>query len=111
MTLGFVTALAGLVPRWGAAISITGTRFAPPPAGHPGGAPIGTVAMITVLLLEPYLGFVLREATIPELPGHYSGKVRDNYDLPDGRRIIIATDRLSAFDQILTAVPLKGQVL
>jgi len=53
----------------------------------------------------------LRDATIPELPNHYSGKVRDNYDLPDGRRIIIATDRLSAFDRILCAVPFKGQVL
>ncbi len=37
--------------------------------------------------------------------------MRENYDLPDGRRLIIATDRLSAFDRILTAVPLKGQVL
>ena len=54
---------------------------------------------------------ILRDATIPELPRHYSGKVRDNYDLPDGRRIIIATDRLSAFDRILCAVPFKGQVL
>ena len=54
---------------------------------------------------------VLRDATIPEVPNHYSGKVRDNYDLPDGRRVIIATDRLSAFDRILCAVPLKGQVL
>jgi len=54
---------------------------------------------------------VLRDATIAELPNHYRGKVRDNYDLPDGRRVIIATDRLSAFDRILCAVPLKGQVL
>ena len=54
---------------------------------------------------------VLRDATIPELPRHYRGKVRDNYDLPDGRRVIIATDRLSAFDRILCAVPFKGQVL
>lgn len=61
--------------------------------------------------LAPYADFVLRDATIPELPNHYRGKVRENYDLPDGRRIIIATDRLSAFDRILTTVPLKGQVL
>ena len=61
--------------------------------------------------LQPYAGLVLRDAAIPELPNHYRGKVRENYDLPDGRRIIIATDRLSAFDRILTAVPLKGQVL
>ena len=60
---------------------------------------------------QAHLGNVLRDATIPELPNHYRGKVRENYDLPDGRRIIIATDRLSAFDRILTAVPLKGQVL
>ncbi|MBN8897637.1 MAG: phosphoribosylaminoimidazolesuccinocarboxamide synthase [Rhodospirillales bacterium] len=48
---------------------------------------------------------------MPDLPNHYRGKVRDNYDLPDGRRVIIATDRLSAFDRILCAVPFKGQVL
>lgn len=54
---------------------------------------------------------VLDDATIPELPAHYRGKVRDNYDLPDGRRIIIASDRISAFDRILAAIPLKGQVL
>ena len=53
----------------------------------------------------------LTDATIPELPGHYRGKVRDNYDLPDGRRILIATDRLSAFDIILASIPAKGQVL
>ncbi|MCQ4161278.1 phosphoribosylaminoimidazolesuccinocarboxamide synthase [Roseomonas sp. GC11] len=54
---------------------------------------------------------ILRDATIPELPNHYAGKVRDNYDLPDGSRVIIATDRLSAFDRILCTVPFKGEVL
>lgn len=54
---------------------------------------------------------VLPDATIPELPNHYRGKVRDNYDLPDGRRVIVASDRLSAFDRILAAIPYKGQVL
>ncbi|WP_417454516.1 phosphoribosylaminoimidazolesuccinocarboxamide synthase [Kiloniella sp.] len=53
----------------------------------------------------------LTDATYPELPKHYQGKVRDAYDLPDGRRIMIATDRQSAFDRILAAVPHKGQVL
>ena len=53
----------------------------------------------------------LADIDIPELPNHYRGKVRDNYDLPDGRRVIIATDRLSAFDAILAAIPYKGQVL
>ncbi len=67
--------------------------------------------MIKPADLAPYAGLVLRDAAIPELPSHYRGKVRENYDLADGRRLIIATDRLSAFDRIITAVPLKGQVL
>jgi phosphoribosylaminoimidazole-succinocarboxamide synthase len=53
----------------------------------------------------------LVDATIAELPNHYRGKVRDNYDLPDGRRILISTDRISAFDVNLAAIPCKGQVL
>lgn len=67
--------------------------------------------MIDPKRLEPYLDQALSNATIPELPNHSQGKVRDSYDLRDGRRIIIASDRLSAFDQILTTIPLKGQVL
>jgi phosphoribosylaminoimidazole-succinocarboxamide synthase len=59
----------------------------------------------------PYASRTLTDATIAELPNHYRGKVRENYDLADGRRIIIATDRLSAFDRILCAVPFKGEVL
>jgi len=61
--------------------------------------------------LRPHAHRVLRAASIPELPNHYSGKVRENYDLPDGSRLLIATDRLSAFDRILCAIPFKGQVL
>src|SRR4051794_4584375 len=62
-------------------------------------------------ILARHVDVVLDDATIPELPNHYRGKVRDNYDLPDGRRIIIATDRLSAFDRAIAAIPFKGQVL
>ena len=54
---------------------------------------------------------LLADAFIPELPQYYRGKVRDNYDLPDGRRIIIASDRLSAFDRALAVIPDKGRVL
>ena len=54
---------------------------------------------------------VLTDAHFPQLPNYYKGKVRENYDLPDGRRILISTDRQSAFDQVLAAVPFKGQVL
>ena len=53
----------------------------------------------------------LTEAEFPELPNFYRGKVRDAYGLPDGRRLLISTDRQSAFDQVLAAVPYKGQVL
>jgi phosphoribosylaminoimidazole-succinocarboxamide synthase len=67
--------------------------------------------VIEAAALAAHLDGVLQDATIPELPNHYCGKVRDNYDLEDGRRIIIATDRLSAFDRIIAAIPLKGQVL
>ncbi len=63
------------------------------------------------------LSRTLPEARIPELPSPYFGKVRDCYDLPPdpahpgGRRILIASDRLSAFDRILAVIPWKGQVL
>ena len=41
-----------------------------------------------------------------------SGKVRDLYDLPDGRLLLVASDRLSAFDVVLpTEIPDKGRVL
>lgn len=40
----------------------------------------------------------------------YVGKVRDTYDLGD-KLVIITTDRQSAFDRLLAAVPFKGQVL
>lgn len=53
----------------------------------------------------------LTDAAFSDIPGYSRGKVRDNYDLPDGRRILVATDRQSAFDQVLAAVPFKGQVL
>jgi phosphoribosylaminoimidazole-succinocarboxamide synthase len=41
----------------------------------------------------------------------YEGKVRDNYSTSDGRRILVVTDRVSAFDRILGTLPLKGQLL
>ncbi len=40
----------------------------------------------------------------------YEGKVRDNYSI-DGKRIIVTTDRISAFDRVLCTIPFKGQVL
>lgn len=49
-------------------------------------------------------------ANIKKLGKRYSGKVRDYY-IQDEKRIIITTDRISAFDRILGDIPQKGQVL
>jgi phosphoribosylaminoimidazole-succinocarboxamide synthase len=54
---------------------------------------------------------VLRETQFPGLTPAARGKVRDIYDLGD-KLLIVATDRLSAFDVILpTPIPDKGRVL
>ncbi|GAB4484669.1 MAG: phosphoribosylaminoimidazolesuccinocarboxamide synthase [Anaerolineales bacterium] len=50
------------------------------------------------------------ETDLP-LSGRVAGKVREWYPLGNGRRLIVTTDRLSAFDRILARVPYKGQVL
>jgi phosphoribosylaminoimidazole-succinocarboxamide synthase len=51
----------------------------------------------------------------PEIPGArhlYSGKVRDLYRLDDERLLIVASDRISAFDFVLeSTIPDKGEVL
>ena len=42
----------------------------------------------------------------------HRGKVRDTYDIGDGRLLMIATDRISAFDVILPSpIPDKGTIL
>lgn len=40
----------------------------------------------------------------------YSGKVRENWS-QGGERVIVVTDRVSAFDVVLGTIPFKGQVL
>ncbi|MFN7699805.1 MAG: phosphoribosylaminoimidazolesuccinocarboxamide synthase, partial [Deltaproteobacteria bacterium] len=47
----------------------------------------------------------------PGLGEKYEGKVRDNYSLSDGTRVLVTTDRISAFDRVLGTLPFKGQVL
>lgn len=51
--------------------------------------------------------------TVTDLPAgkKYNGKVRDTYDLGDGRLLLVTTDRQSGFDRMLGAIPFKGQVL
>ncbi len=57
------------------------------------------------------LPFALGETDFPELGPRYEGKVRDNYSQPNHTRLLVATDRISAFDHVLGTVPFKGQVL
>lgn len=52
----------------------------------------------------------LERTDVRWLGNRYEGKVRDTYQR-DGLRILVATDRLSAFDRVLTTVPGKGQIL
>jgi len=66
--------------------------------------------MISKEELIKLLPLAFGEINLP-LPDKQTGKVREWYDLPDGKRLIITTDRLSAFDRILARVPYKGQVL
>ncbi|MFH1590804.1 MAG: phosphoribosylaminoimidazolesuccinocarboxamide synthase [archaeon] len=56
-----------------------------------------------------YLGSTVQETSFP-IGKLYKGKVRDNYILGD-KRIIVASDRISAFDKVIGTIPLKGQVL
>ena len=52
----------------------------------------------------------IRETTLPNRL--YQGKVRDTYDLGEGMLLMVATDRISAFDVVLpTGIPEKGAVL
>jgi phosphoribosylaminoimidazole-succinocarboxamide synthase len=67
--------------------------------------------VLTSEIIRAAIPHVLTEACFPELPNYYRGKVRENYDLANGSRILISTDRQSAFDQVLAAVPFKGQLL
>ena len=67
--------------------------------------------MITREQIQSQLDNCLLEAKFPQWESRYKrGKVRDMY-LLDNHRVLIATDRQSAFDHVLGTIPLKGQVL
>ena len=59
--------------------------------------------------IKQQLNNCITETNLP-IASKISGKVRDIYDLGD-KLILITTDRQSAFDRILAAIPYKGQVL
>ncbi|MEE9322818.1 MAG: phosphoribosylaminoimidazolesuccinocarboxamide synthase [Granulosicoccus sp.] len=61
---------------------------------------------------KPGAGEGLHTTTITSLPLQYRGKVRDIYAIDDSHWLIIATDRVSAFDVILpNVIPGKGILL
>ncbi len=62
-------------------------------------------------MLYAGLGRTLDRTDLDELGKKYEGKVRDNYSTADGRRFIVVTDRISAFDRVLGTIPYKGQLL
>ena len=66
--------------------------------------------MLTRASFDRGLQIPLRETHFAIGP-RYEGKVRDNYALPGGRRLLVTTDRISAFDRVLCAIPFKGQIL
>ncbi|NWJ46325.1 MAG: phosphoribosylaminoimidazolesuccinocarboxamide synthase [Chloroflexi bacterium] len=53
----------------------------------------------------------LSEINLNGFGQRHQGKVRDFYSLPGNRRLLVTTDRQSAFDRILGQIPFKGQVL
>jgi len=67
--------------------------------------------MITRQHIQSQLDNCLLEAKFPQWESRYKrGKVRDMY-LLENHRVLITTDRQSAFDHVLGTIPLKGQVL
>jgi len=61
-------------------------------------------------LLRAQCARTLERTDLPGLGTKHEGKVRDSY-VRDGRRTIVVTDRISAFDRVLGTIPFKGQVL
>ena len=63
-------------------------------------------------MASPKMNTVIAQTNFPGLKLRGRGKVRDIYEVGDDRLLIVATDRLSAFDVVLpTPIPDKGRVL
>ena len=66
--------------------------------------------MVSIPELEAAIPYALTRVDLPHLGQRLEGKVRDIY-VVDGQRVLITTDRVSAFDRVLGVIPFKGQVL
>jgi phosphoribosylaminoimidazole-succinocarboxamide synthase len=67
--------------------------------------------MISEARIRAELGNVLDQTDFDGMGRRVTGKVRDSYLLPGGKRVLVTTDRVSAFDRVLGTIPFKGQVL
>jgi phosphoribosylaminoimidazole-succinocarboxamide synthase len=68
--------------------------------------------MIEESIIRAQLKNLLMKVELDGLGERYQGKVRDNFtDEKTGIRTIVSSDRLSAFDKVITAIPFKGQLL
>lgn len=66
--------------------------------------------MVTREMLVAGLAKTLAKTEFDDFGELVQGKVRDSY-IKDGKRYIVTTDRISAFDRVLGTLPYKGQVL
>jgi phosphoribosylaminoimidazole-succinocarboxamide synthase len=63
-------------------------------------------------VLPPFLLSVMANFSFPDQTGFYRGKVRDVYSIGSQWLVMVASDRISAFDVVLPRpIPYKGQVL
>ena len=66
--------------------------------------------MLTPEVIASQIPYILKGTNFANLGERYEGKVRDNYT-QGARRILITSDRLSAFDRVIALIPFKGEVL
>jgi phosphoribosylaminoimidazole-succinocarboxamide synthase len=62
-------------------------------------------------IIKANLKNTVTETSLAGFKKIHVGKVRDTYEAPNGTRLIVTTDRQSAFDRVLASVPFKGGVL
>jgi phosphoribosylaminoimidazole-succinocarboxamide synthase len=68
--------------------------------------------MFKTTVTQPTAKLPLPETHLPGIKFFSRGKVRDVYEIRDDRLLIVATDRLSAFDVVMAeGIPDKGRVL
>ena len=62
-------------------------------------------------MIKKFLDKTVKDIPFTSPHGSYEGKVRHVYDDAGGKKLLVTTDRLTAFDRQITTVPFKGQVL